>query len=471
MNEAESPHLKRGLKNRHIQLIALGGAVGTGLFLGLGKSVQIAGPSVIFGYAIAGFVAFLIMRQLGEMIVEEPVAGSFSHFAYKYWNGFAGFLSGWNYWMMFILVGMTELTAAGLYIQHWFPNIPTWASAAFFFVLINGVNLVNVRLYGETEFWLSVIKVFAIIAMIIFGCYLLFSGKGGSESTVKNLWQFGVFPNGFGSFLIALSIIMFSFGGLELVGITAAEAENPSVSIPKATNQVVYRILIFYIGSLLVLLSLYPWTKIVGEQSPFVMIFHDLGEKVVSDALNFKRVSDALNFVILIAALSVYNSGVYSNSRMLYGLSKQGNAPKILTAVTKTGVPVNSLAVSAALTSIVVVVNYILEGKAFEILMSLVVTTLVLNWIMISLSHLKFRKAMEKEGRETVFKALFYPYGNYFTLAFLFFILAIILTIEGLRISVILIPFWIGILWVGYFIAEQNRKLQHTSREEINDEL
>ncbi|WP_340614933.1 amino acid permease [Xenorhabdus thailandensis] len=442
--------LKRGLKNRHIQLIALGGAVGTGLFLGIAQTIKMAGPSVLLGYALGGFIAFLIMRQLGEMVVEEPVAGSFSHFAYKYWGNFAGFLSGWNYWAMFILVGMAELTAVGMYIQYWWPEIPTWVSAAIFFVLINLVNLINVRLYGETEFWFSIIKVSAIVGMIIFGSYLLISGNGGPQASITNLWQQGGFmPNGISGLIMALAVIMFSFGGLEMVGITAAEAENPEKNIPKATNQVVYRILLFYIGSLAILLSLYPWEKVVEGGSPFVLIFHDLD--------NF-WVANVLNVVVLTAALSVYNSGVYCNSRMLYGLAKQGNAPYVLTNVNKRNVPVLSIALSALATSIGVLINYIMPGKAFELLMALVVTTLVINWIMICCAHLKFRSAKNKEGVKTKFQAFWYPFGNYLCLAFLAFILIIILMMPPIRISVILMPFWIGVLWVGYLIVRSKKK-------------
>ncbi|MDC9592269.1 amino acid permease [Xenorhabdus sp. IM139775] len=441
--------LKRGLKNRHIQLIALGGAVGTGLFLGIAQTIQMAGPSVLLGYAIGGFIAFLIMRQLGEMVVEEPVAGSFSHFAYKYWGNFAGFLSGWNYWAMFILVGMAELTAVGMYIQYWWPEVPTWVSAAIFFVLINLVNLINVRLYGETEFWFSIIKVSAIVGMIIFGCYLLISGNGGPQASITNLWQQGGFmPNGISGLITALAVIMFSFGGLEMVGITAAEAENPEKNIPKATNQVVYRILLFYIGSLAILLSLYPWMKVVEGGSPFVLIFHDL---------NSLWVANILNVVVLTAALSVYNSGVYCNSRMLYGLAKQGNAPYVLTKVNKRNVPVLSIGLSAVATSMGVLVNYLIPGKAFELLMALVVTTLVINWIMICCAHLKFRAAKDKEGVKTKFQALWYPFGNYLCLAFLAFILIIILTMPPIRISVILMPLWIGVLWLGYLIAQSKK--------------
>jgi aromatic amino acid transport protein AroP len=447
--------LKRGLKNRHIQLIALGGAIGTGLFLGIAQTIKMAGPSVLLGYAIGGFIAFLIMRQLGEMVVEEPVAGSFSHFAYKYWGNFAGFLSGWNYWAMFILVGMAELTAVGIYIQYWWPEIPTWMSAAVFFVVINLVNLVNVRLYGETEFWFAIIKVAAILGMIVFGAYLLASGNGGPEASISNLWEQGGFmPHGVGGLVMAMAVIMFSFGGLEMVGITAAEAADPRRSIPKATNQVVYRILIFYIGSLTVLLSLYPLGKVVEGGSPFVMIFH---------ALDSNLVATILNMVVLTAALSVYNSGVYCNSRMLFGLATQGNAPKVLTKVNKRGVPVLSIALSALATSVGVLINYVIPGKAFELLMALVVSTLVINWVMICLAHLKFRAAKNRQGVITSFRALWYPFGNYLCLAFLAMILVIMYFSPGIRISVLLIPVWILLLWIGFTLTRRKGAVESQS--------
>ncbi|NUA43475.1 Aromatic amino acid transport protein AroP [Dickeya solani] len=249
MDTQQNSQLKRGLKNRHIQLIALGGAVGTGLFLGIAQTIRMAGPSVLLGYAIAGVIAFFIMRQLGEMVVEEPVAGSFSHFANQYWGNFAGFMSGWNYWVLYVLVSMAELSAVGIYIQYWWPAVPTWVSAAVFFVAINAINLSNVKVYGELEFWFSIIKVTAIIGMIVFGGYLLLSGTGGPDASVANLWQHGgFFPNGVSGMVMAMAVIMFSFGGLELVGITAAEADDPQKSIPRATNQVIYRILLFYVG-------------------------------------------------------------------------------------------------------------------------------------------------------------------------------------------------------------------------------
>ncbi|CGY46018.1 phenylalanine-specific permease [Salmonella enterica subsp. enterica serovar Typhi] len=298
------PTLQRGLQNRHIQLIALGGAIGTGLFLGIGPAIQMAGPAVLLGYGVAGIIAFLIMRQLGEMVVEEPVSGSFAHFAWKYWGPFAGFLSGWNYWVMFVLVGMAELTAAGIY----------------------------------------------------------------------------------------------------------------------------------------------TWVEVKSNSSPFVMIFHNLDSNVVASALNF---------VILVASLSVYNSGVYSNSRMLFGLSVQGNAPKFLTRVSHRGVPVNSLMLSGAITSLVVLINYLLPQKAFSLLMALVVATLLLNWIMICLAHLRFRAAMRRKGRETQFKALFYPAGNYLCIAFLALILVLMCTMDDMRLSAILLPVWIVFLFIAFTVLRR----------------
>jgi len=463
------PTLQRGLQNRHIQLIALGGAIGTGLFLGIGPAIQMAGPAVLLGYGIAGIIAFLIMRQLGEMVVEEPVSGSFSHFAWKYWGPFAGFLSGWNYWVMFVLVGMAELTAAGIYMQYWLPDVPTWIWAAAFFIIINAANLVNVRLYGEMEFWFALIKVLAIIAMIGFGLWLLFSGHGGEHASVDNLWQHGGFlATGWHGLIMSLAVIMFSFGGLELIGITAAEARDPQKTIPKAVNQVVYRILLFYIGSLVVLLALYPWVNVKADSSPFVMIFHELDSNIVASALNF---------IILVASLSVFNSGVYSNSRMLFGLSVQGNAPAFLTRVNARGVPVNSLFLSAAITSLVargvpvnslflsaaitslvIVINYLLPKEAFGLLMALVVATLLLNWIMICLAHLKFRAAMRRQGRVTQFKALLYPAGNYICIAFLVLILGLMCTIDSMRMSAILLPVWIVFLFIAFKLLRRKAR-------------
>ncbi|PLY44367.1 aromatic amino acid transporter AroP [Janthinobacterium sp. ROICE36] len=446
VGNTEPQELKRGLKSRHIQLIALGGAIGTGLFLGIAQTIKMAGPSVLLGYGIAGVIAFLIMRQLGEMVVDEPVAGSFSYFADKYCGHLPGFLSGWNYWVLYVLVSMAELTAVGIYVQYWWPGVPTWVSALIFFCAINAISLLNVKAFGEMEFWFALIKVVAIIGMIIFGAYLLASGDAGPQASVANLWQHGgFFPNGWQGLVMAMAVIMFSFGGLELVGITAAEADDPSTTIPRATNQAIYRILIFYIGALGILLSLYPWQKVVTGGSPFVLIFH---------ALDSNLVATALNVVVLTAALSVYNSGVYCNTRMLFGLAKQGNAPRALLRLNRRGVPLAALGVSALATGACVVVNYFMPGEAFEVLMGLVVSALIINWAMISWIHLRFRAQKKLQGKTTLFQSLGYPFTNYLCLVFLAGILVIMYLTPGLRISVYLIPVWLAALGVGYWIRQ-----------------
>ena len=447
MQHIEQGNLKKGLSNRHIQLIALGGSIGTGLFLGISQTIKLAGPSVILGYAIAGLIAFLMMRQLGEMIVHEPVSGSFSHFAYKYWGKFAGFMSGWNYWVLNILVCMAELSAVGLYIHYWWPDIPTWVSALGLFIFINVINLLHVKLFGEMEFWLAIIKVVAIIAMIAFGSYLLASGSGHSQSSLQNLWQLGgFFPNGITGLVIAMAMIMFAFGGIELVGIAAAETDNPQKTLPKAVNQIVYRVLLFYILSLVVILSLYPWNMMAEGGSPFVLIFDSLGSQTVTAVLNF---------VVLTAAVSVYNSTNYCTSRMLLGLAQQGNAPKFLSKINPRGIPVNAIMVSAFFTLICVLINYLFPEKAFNLLMMLVVAAIVINWVVISYTHLKFKKAMNRMQVKTHFPSVAYPFTNYLCIAFMACILLIMSRSPDMQIAVLMIPVWITILLTAYFFKRK----------------
>lgn len=451
MEAQQTNELKQGLSNRHIQLIALGGAVGTGLFLGISQTIKLAGPSVLLGYAIAGIIAFLIMRHLGEMVVEEPVSGSFSYFANKYWGPMAGFISGWNYWVLYVLVSMTELSAIGTFVQFWLPELPTWITALFFFMAINAINLINVRFFGESEFLFSCIKIIAILSMIFFGLYLLISGDAGPQASLDNLWQFGgFFPNGIQGFIMSLAIIMFAFGGLELIGITAAETKNPSKTIPKAVNQIVYRILIFYIGAIGVLLCLFPWNQLAQGGSPFVLIFQ---------SLNSHGVANVLNFVVLVAAISVYNSCIYCNSRMLHGLAMQGNAPRVLQRVNRRGIPVYAAGVSASITALCVLINYLMPGKAFQFLMMLVVAALVVNWLMISWTHLKFRKAMQQRHHQMTFRSIMSPWSNYLTIAFIFGILIIMSITPDMRLAVMLVPIWLIVLAVVYQLKYRKKDI------------
>lgn len=434
--------MQRGLKNRHLQMIALGTAVGTGLFYGSTATIALAGPAVSLSYLIGGIIIFLIVRMLGEMSVEEPVSGSFSYYASKYWGEFPGFLAGWNYWFLYILVSMAELSAVSIYLNYWFPDLPKWVGVLTCLIIITVINLVTVRAYGEIEFWMAFIKISAVIGMILLGSWYIANAVVPFPQNFANLWiHGGFFPNGIEGMLMSLAPVLFSFGGIELIGITAGEAENPDKTIPRAINQVIYRILIFYVGTMVVLMTLWPWNEVGKDASPFVQIFESAG---------FPATASILNFVVLTAAVSVYNSAIYSNSRMLYGLAKSNNAPKFFERLSKRGVPVNGILVSSAITLLAAVLNWLLPDEVFMYMMSIVTGAVVISWAMIVLTHLKFRKHCAADGITPKFKALLYPVANYFCLAFLAMILVIMALMDEMRPAVIVMPLWIAAIWIFY---------------------
>ena len=453
--------MQRGLKNRHIQMIALGGAIGTGLFYGSAQTIQLVGPAITLSYVIGGIVIFMIMRMLGEMAVEEPVSGSFSYYAYKYWGEFPGFLSGWNYWFNYIIVSMAELTAIGIYINYWWPDVPHWVSALVFLVVITLLNLIEVKMYGELEFWFAIVKVVAIIGMIVLGLAMIFTGigTGGTPIGFENLWIHGGFmPNGVWGLLLSLVIVMFSFGGIELIGITAGEADNPKKSIAQAVNQVMWRILIFYIGALTVLMIIYPWNKVGLDGSPFVQIFSRMG---------IPAAATILNVVVLTAALSVYNSGIYSNARMLYGLAQQGNAPQIFAKLNSKGVPVTGVLASSACTLVAVVLNYLVPGKVFMYLIAVAVLAAVISWVVIIIANLKFRAAKGADADKLEFKVPWHPYSNYVCLAFMIMLVGLMLQIDDMKLSVYIMPLWLVVLWLG-FKVKKNYAANNTTNTEIH---
>jgi len=447
---AEKKQLTRGLKNRHLQMIALGGAIGTGLFYGSTSTIALAGPSVMLAYLIGGIVIFFIMRMLGEMAVDEPVSGSFSYYATKYWGKFPGFLSGWNYWFNYVLVSMAELTAVGIYMNFWFPALPQWVSALICLVLITLLNLVNVRAYGETEFWMALIKISAICAMILLGLYLLLASPQPFPENFSNLWKNGGFlPNGAWGLAAATAVVMFSFGGIELIGITAGEAEDPDHTIPRAINQVIWRILIFYVGTMAVLMALWPWNEVGTQASPFVQIFNNVG---------IPAAAHILNFVVLIAAISVYNSAIYSNSRMLYGLASKDEAPAFLAKLSGRGVPVTGILVSSGFTLIVVILNYFLEGHVFLYLMTIATCAAVISWVTICITHLKFRATCKQQGKETKFHSILYPWTNYLCLAFLAGVIVMMTQIPDMQLAVLFLPIWLIVLWIGYQFQKKKQR-------------
>lgn len=440
--DAKDEKMQRGLKNRHLQMIALGGAIGTGLFYGSVSTISLAGPAVMLSYLLGGLVVFLIMRMLGEMAVDEPVSGSFSYYAGKYWGRFPGFLAGWNYWFNYVIVSMAELTVVGIYMNYWFPDLPQWISALVCLVIITVINLVTVSAYGETEFWLAFIKIAAIIMMIVLGLWILLSNPEPFPDNFSNLWaNGGFFPNGAWGMLLSIVPVMFSFGGIELIGITAGEAENPNKSIPRAINQVIWRILIFYVGTMAVLMALWPWNQVGTEASPFVQIFSYVG---------IPAAANILNLVVLFAAVSVYNSAIYSNSRMLYGLATNGEAPKGLAKLSKRGVPVRGIFLSSGITLIVVAANYFFPEKVFMYFLSVATAASLISWFMIAVTHMFFKKRCRAEGKDTKFKSILYPFTNIICILFLFGILALMFTIPDMQLAAAVVPVWVVVLWIGY---------------------
>ncbi|RHW41463.1 amino acid permease [Neobacillus notoginsengisoli] len=441
----ETEGLKRALSSRHIQLIALGGAIGVGLFYGSSATIKLAGPAVVLSYLIGGIVIFTIMRALGEMAVAEPVSGSFSSYANRYLGPFAGYLTGWTYWFMWVVVGMAEITVVGVYVNYWFPDIPQWVSALVALVIITAVNLINVKAFGEFEFWFAMIKIVAIVGMLVAGLAIIFFGfgNGGEAVGFENLWVHGGFaPNGLTGILLSLVMVMFSFGGVELVGITAGEAENPQRTIPKAINSVIWRILIFYIGALGIMMILFPWDQVGAEGSPFVQIFDHIG---------IPGAAHIINFVVITAALSSFNSGLFSTGRMLYNLSLQNNGPKFFGKLNKASSPSRGILFSSLFLLVAVFLNYVVPEKVFIYISAVATVAVITSWTIILLTQLKFRKARTaEEVRSLAFKLPFYPFSSWFALAFLAMVIVLMAFIEGMRVALFVGPVWFVILYVGY---------------------
>nr|ELR5112563.1 amino acid permease [Providencia stuartii] len=413
--ESSKQGLQRGLEARHIELIALGGTIGVGLFMGSASTLKWAGPSVLLAYIIAGIFVFFIMRSMGEMLYVEPVTGSFASFGYKYLSPFWGCLTAWGYWFMWVAVGISEITAIGVYAEYWFPDIPQWIFALIAVASVALANLAAVRLYGELEFWFAMIKVTTIVVMILIGLSLIFFGIGNNFEPIGlgNLIEHGgFFAGGWKGFLFALCIVVASYQGVELVGITAGEAKNPQVTLKKAINNILWRILIFYVGAIFIVVTLFPWTEVGQQGSPFVLTFAKVG--IVSAAA-------VINFVVLTAALSGCNSGMYSGGRMLYALAHNKQLPQSLLKLTRSGVPARCVGFTILCLLAGSSLNYIIPNpeNVFVYVYSASVLPGMVPWIVILTSQLRFRQQNKDKLAEHPFKSILFPWVNYATLLFL----------------------------------------------------
>ncbi|MDW5470900.1 amino acid permease [Staphylococcus equorum] len=434
----ENNELQRGLGARQMRMIALGGTIGVGLFLGATSTIKWTGPSVIFAYLIAGIFIFLVMRAMGEMVYLHPTSGSFANFASDYIHPVAGYLTAWSNIFQWVVVGMSEVIAVGEYMNYWFPDLPQWIPGVIVVVLLTCANLVSVKAFGEFEFWFAMIKIVTIILMIIAGFGIIFFGlgNGGEAIGLSNLWAHGGFmPNGWLGFFFALSIVIGSYQGVELIGITAGETKDPQKNIKSAVNGVIWRILIFYIGAIFVIVTVYPWDQLGNIGSPFVATFAKVG-------ITFA--AGLINFVVLTAAMSGCNSGIFSASRMTLNLSQKGMLPKFFGKVMKNGVPVWTVIAIALGILIGALLNVILPlfikgaDSIFVYVYSASILPGMVPWFMILISHLRFRKNHPEEIERHPFKMPGGAFTNYITMAFFIVVLIGMLFNKETVVSVVI---------------------------------
>ncbi|POF40060.1 proline-specific permease ProY [Pseudomonas laurylsulfativorans] len=438
--------LKRGLSARHIRFMALGSAIGTGLFYGSASAIQMAGPAVLLAYLIGGAAVFMVMRALGEMAVHNPVAGSFGQYASTYLGPMAGFILGWTYAFEMVIVGMADVTAFGIYMGFWFPEVSRWIWVLGVVSIVGGLNLCNVKVFGEMEFWLSLLKVAAIVAMILggFGIMLFgISSAPGQATDISNLWtQGGFMPNGMGGLIASFAVVMFAFGGIEIIGVTAGEAKDPQHVLPRAINAVPLRILLFYVLTMLVLMSIFPWQQIGSQGSPFVQIFDKLG---ISSAATI------LNIVVITAAISAINSDIFGAGRMMFGLAQQGHAPKGFARLSRNGVPWMTVVVMSAALLLGVLLNYLIPENVFLLIASIATFATVWVWMMILVTQVAMRRSMSAEQvAQLKFPVPLWPYAPAAAIAFMLFIFGVLGYFPDTQAALIVGVVWIVLLVLAY---------------------
>ena len=445
--------LKRHLKARHIRLMALGSTIGVGLFLGSATAIQIAGPAILLAYLLAGMVAFVVLRTLGEMAVHEPVAGSFASYASSYINPLAGYMVGWGYWTYWVVVAIAEVTAVGIYMGMWFPDIPQWIWALSSIILMGLINLIAVKVFGEFEFWFALIKIVAIVLMIAMGSAVIFLGFTNDwvPMGLSNLWQHGgFFPNGLSGFLLSLHMVLFAYVGIEMIGLSAGEAQNPKKTIPMAIDSLTWRILIFYLGALLVILAIFPWNEVGQQGSPFVAMFERIG---------LREAAGVINFVVITAALSSCNAGIFSGGRLLWALSANGYAPKRFAHLSNNGVPHRAVIGTVCIPMVGVILNYFVPEKAFHYMMAAVTFVGLMVWIAILCTHFRFRASLSKEQLSALsYRTPWWPYSSWFALAFIALVIVLMSFHEDARMALIVGPILLGLYFVLYFIFGLDKK-------------
>ncbi|WP_284753245.1 amino acid permease [Arthrobacter sp. efr-133-R2A-120] len=451
---AEDTGYHKGLKARQIQMIAIGGAIGTGLFLGSGGRLNVAGPSLVIAYAVCGFFAFLILRALGELVLHRPSSGSFVSYAREFFGEKTAYVVGWFYWINWAMATIVDTTAAALYMNFfgkyvpWIGVVPQWAWALIALVVVLSLNLVSVKVFGELEFWFALIKVAALVAFLLVGTYFVIFGTpvGGQDIGFSLITDHGgMFPNGVLSVILVMQGVLFAYAGIELVGTAAGETANPEKIMPKAINSVVYRIGLFYVGSVLLLVLLLPYTSYEKGVSPFVTFFGHIG---------IQGVDVIMNLVVLTAALSSLNAGLYSTGRILRSMSMAGSAPKFAQRMNRAGVPYGGIAITAGVSLLGVPLNYLVPAQAFEIVLHVASVGIIVMWASIVMCQIQLKRWADKGWLERpAFRMFGAPYTGYISLLFLVGILVIVFIDSPLTMVVTIIA--CVLMVVGWFLCRK----------------
>lgn len=439
------------ISSKQIKMIVIGGSIGTGLFLGSSTRLKIIGPSLAIDYLICGIFAFFILRALGELILHRPSSGNFVSYAREFLGEKISYIVGWLYFLNWAMTGIVDITAISLYMKYWkiFYDIPQWIFALIILIFISYINIIGVKWFAEIEFWLTSIKVLAITIFLIIAIITLFNGLSNNTTGLQLIINNGgFFPNGFVSSIILMQGVIFSFSSIELIGTTAGECKNPKYIIPKAINHIIWIILLFYIGSITLLILIIPWYDYKIEQSPFITFFSKIG---------FFYAGTIMNIVIISAAISSLNAGLYSTGRILRSMSMVGSAPKLMSKMNKKNVPYVGILITTIIYLIGVLLNYHFPSKVFELSLNIASLGIISSWFVIIMCQIKLRKEIKKgRAKDINFKMPFYPFTSWLTLIFLIMILVLMaFDYPNGTYTVASIPLIIALLMIGWFIIRK----------------
>jgi L-asparagine permease len=439
----------KSLKSRHVNMIAIGGAIGTGLFLGAGGRLADAGPSLFVAYAVCGLFAFLVVRALGELVLYRPSSGAFVSYAREFLGEKGAYVAGWMYFLNWATTGIADITAVAVYTHYWgmFSDIPQWVIALIALAVVLTVNLISVRMFGELEFWFAIIKVSALVVFMLIGIFLLVTqhpvdGHNPGPSLITD--NGGIFPNGLLPMLLIIQGVVFAYASVELVGVAAGETANPEKIMPKAINSIMWRVGLFYVGSVVLLSMLLPWSKYSADQSPFVTVLSHIG---------IPAAGGVMNLVVLTAAMSSLNSGLYSTGRILRSMAMSGSAPKFTGVMSRSQVPYGGILLTSGICVLGVGLNFVVPADAFEIVLNFAAIGILATWGVIMLCHLLFwRKTQNGELSRPSYRLPGSPWTEIVTIGFLVSVLALMYADGGAgRTTVLCLPLIVAALVAGWY--------------------